>query len=114
MARSAGPHFIVVFNLIPEMIARVEEVSRAAPKRVADEVVAEAKRLVPVDSGYLKSTITSRSLTAGKEAEVFVGAPYAGYVEYGTYKMAAQPFLNPAFERKAKKLGLELYDTVLI
>jgi HK97 gp10 family phage protein len=89
--------FIVVMNRIPELIAHVEAVSRAAPKRFADAVLATSQQMVPVDTGYLKSTGHSASLAAGKSAEVSYGADYAAYVEFGTYKMAPQPYLGPAF-----------------
>ena len=53
-----------------------------------------ATDLVPVDTGYLQSTISSSSddwsMTAYADAE------YAQYVEFGTWKMAAQPYFAPA------------------
>lgn len=100
--------FIVVYNHIPALIAAVEANSRAAPKRVADRVVATAKDMVPVDTGYLQSSIEAVSIQAGKTAEVYANAPYAAYVEYGTYKMAAQPFLGPAFQQHAEELMIEM------
>jgi HK97 gp10 family phage protein len=106
VAKAAG--FFVVYNIIPELVARVEAVSRAAPKRVADRVAAAARSYAPVQTGFLRSSIESVSIEAGKSAEVQVGADYAAYVEYGTYKMAARPFLTPAFEDHAKELGLEI------
>lgn len=107
MARSRAG-FIVIFNRIPALIAEIEAVSRAAPKRVADRIVSDARSRAPVQTGYLRSSISSVSVESGKSANVVVGAPYAAYVEYGTYKMAARPFLTPAFEAHAKELGLEL------
>lgn len=90
------------------MIGRVEAVSRSAPKKVADSIRDDAKARAPVDTGFLKSTIESVSIESGKSAEVFVGAEYAAYPEFGTYKMAARPYLTPAFEAKAKELGIAL------
>ena len=58
----------------------------------------EAKRTVPVDTGFLKSTIGRVQKGAGHWL-VFALANYASYVEFGTRKMAAQPFMRPAFER---------------
>lgn len=108
MAKIKGVGFIVVFNRIPELMARVEAVSRAAPKRVADRIATDARSRAPVDTGALRSSIESVSVEAGKSAEVQVGVEYGAYVEYGTYKMAAQPYLSPAFEAHAKELGLEI------
>ena len=36
------------------------------------------------------------------------GVEYAPRVEYGTYKMAARPFLRPAFNKNIKKLDEKL------
>ena len=54
-----------------------------------------ARSLVPVRTGYLQSTIDCH---AGSEVECFAGADYAQYVEYGTSKMSAQPYFEPAIE----------------
>ncbi len=50
----------------------------------------------PVDTGFLRSTVFVRE--NGNDVEVGFEAPYASYVEFGTYKMAAQPFLRPALD----------------
>ena len=54
-----------------------------------------AKSLVPVDTGYLKSTID-----AGSDGFSYcwaeATAEYAQYVEYGTSYMEAQPYFTPA------------------
>ena len=55
-----------------------------------------ATNLVPVDTGYLQSTIDAD--TDGTFCECFADAEYAQYVEYGTWKMAAQPYFAPALE----------------
>ena len=100
--------WIVVFNHIPALIAAVEVNSRAAPKKVADEILADAKARAPVLTGALRASGTTRSIEAGKSAEIEFGAPYAGYVEYGTYKMAAQPFLYPAVQAHEKQFVIEV------
>lgn len=60
----------------------------------------DAKRRAPVDTGFLRSKIrpdVSRVLT-DLAAEVISGADYSSYLEFGTSRMAARPFLFPAFE----------------
>ena len=59
-------------------------------------VEAEAKKLCPVDTGKLRASITPviESWAAGY---IGTNTEYAPYVEFGTRKMAAQPFLEPAF-----------------
>jgi HK97 gp10 family phage protein len=61
----------------------------------------------------LRSSIESVSIEAGKSAEVRVGAPYAAFVEFGTYKMAARPYLYPAFQEHAEELKLELLKPLI-
>jgi HK97 gp10 family phage protein len=106
VAKVAVSGYVLLWTRIPELIASVEAASRAAPKSVCDKIAVDAKARAPVQTGYLRSSIKSVGLSAGKSAEVRVEAPYAAFVEYGTYKMAAQPFLTPAVEAH-KKLFIE-------
>ena len=63
-----------------------------------------ATELVPVDTGYLQSTIHTEA--GGTYAEFFAEAEYAQYVEYGTIKMGAQPYFQPALDE-----ALEVFIT---
>lgn len=49
-------------------------------------------------SGNLKESIRLEITDGGMTAEVEPGAEYAAYVELGTRKMSAQPYLKPAWE----------------
>lgn len=87
----------VTANVLPEFMARI-------PKEIGDVVAkagfdcqAEAKAIVPVDTGNLKGSITTEK-EGDFTAIVSANTDYAGYVEYGTYKMAAQPYMMPAAE----------------
>jgi len=54
-----------------------------------------AKRKCPVDTGNLRNSITHRQ--EDEETEVIgTAVEYGKYVEYGTQRMAARPFLKPA------------------
>jgi HK97 gp10 family phage protein len=53
-----------------------------------------AKMLCPVDTGRLRNSITHTS--DGEAAYIGTNVEYAAYVEYGTSKTSAQPFLEPA------------------
>ena len=101
MARVRGSGFIVVYNRIPWLMAAVESNARAAVKKNADKIRDEAKRRVPVATGQLRQSITSAVVGTGKESVVVVGAEYGAYVEFGTYKMPARPFLYPAVQMYA-------------
>lgn len=56
-----------------------------------------AKLLCPVDTGRLRNSITHTQ--GGKETEIIgTNVEYAPYVEMGTRKTKAQPFIRPAAE----------------
>lgn len=63
------------------------------------ETQGEAQRIVPVDTGRLRASITTRD-SGPLTWEVYTNVEYAPYVEYGTRYMAAQPFARPAYERR--------------
>lgn len=56
-----------------------------------------AKKYAPWDTGWLSNTIYSMMI-AKNSGEVIAPAEYAVWIENGTRKMMAQPFLFPALE----------------
>jgi len=68
----------------------------------AANVQAEAERLVPVRTGYLRSTIYATSQQW--QIEVGAEAAYAAAVEFGTRYSQAQPYLQPAIEANLSSL----------
>lgn len=60
----------------------------------AQTVCESAKSLCPVDTGRLQSSINVQS--GGNTAAISADTEYAVFVEFGTSKMAAQPYLVPA------------------
>lgn len=69
---------------------------------LADDIKAEAMRLVPVRTGYLKSTIYAR--IQEWVAEIDAEAAYSFFVEFGTRYMQAQPYLWPAIQQYLPQL----------
>ena len=76
----------------------------AAVMAAAGEAAAqEARAMCPVDTGRLRSSI---GVSAGDgEAVVYANTDYAAYVEFGTSKMAPQPFMVPAAINAAGKIA---------
>lgn len=73
---------------------------RAAEKalsQTADAVLHTAQGLVPVRTGYLRSTLHRKS--AGGRHQVSAACRYALYVEKGTRRMRARPYLAPALQK---------------
>lgn len=80
--------------------ARADAMLGTAVAKAANAVKGDAAAAAPVDTGNLRASISAQ--VAGLEAAVSPGAHYGIYVELGTSKMAAQPFLFPALERQAQ------------
>ena len=60
--------------------------------------------LVPVDTGALQECIDYN--VSGDDLTFEATEDYAGFVEYGTSKMAAQPYFNPAIDRNLGSSGI--------
>lgn len=87
------------------------------------DIVPEAKRLSPVsptwpsipasrgekriDTGHNRRTIDSsvEDTPEGPQAQLFTQSGYGGYLETGTSRMPARPYLYPAFQKFIGKLG---------
>lgn len=78
---------------------QIDQLVRAA----AFEAEGRAKQSAPVDTGYLRNSIQTRVLGIG-EAEVGTSAQYAAYVEMGTSRQRAQPYLVPAARKAVDNL----------
>jgi len=96
-------------------IANLQQAMKEFPEIVREElgkavqelsllIEAKAKELCPVDTGLLRSSITP-VVESWAAAYVGTNTGYAPYVEFGTKKMAAQPFLEPAFLEGQKQAG---------
>lgn len=66
--------------------------------------------LTPVRTGFLRNSHTSRQTTNGAEMEV--QAEYAGYVEFGTKKQAAKPYVRPAIDQHQEDIVKAARDEI--
>ena len=74
-------------------------------------VIAEAaENMCPFKTGYLQSTIFVQY--DGNDVNVGFSAEYASYVEFGTYKAPAQPFLRPALDFFQEEALSAIVDSV--
>ena len=76
----------------------------------AADVKASAKRIVPVRTGYLRSTIYAK--IQEWVAEIGAKATYALYVEFGTRYMRARPYLYPAIQEHLPRLEAIVSDAI--
>lgn len=73
-------------------------------------IAIQAENNCPVDTGFLRSTVFVQE--DGDDVVIGFEAPYASYVEFGTYKMAAQPYLRPAFDEAELQALSAIVDSV--
>lgn len=97
---------------------QVGQRARTVIRKAAIDIERDAKALAPVDTGNLKNSIGHSDLRIGTTgnlvAEVGPTANYGVFLEQGTSRMAAQPFMGPAadrhapaFEQAMQQLGAE-------
>lgn len=107
-----------VSSLKDKVKAVVDEKVHASAEAAGVRMEEMAKRLVPVDTGRLKGSIYHTYNPATKTLRLIADAPYALYIEMGTYRMAPRPFLRPAMLAVANrffspyKLGVVLGSTM--
>lgn len=83
--------------------------SRAYARRIGIEKTEKARSLAPVDTGRLRDSINYVVIpdeTIGWQVVVYAATDYAVYVEYGTVRSPAQPFLRPALYSRFGSSGL--------
>jgi len=86
--------------------AKAQKYVERASQTVAESalnVAREAKNLAPVRTGYLRNSIQVE-FPEKLKAYVKAYASYAHFVEYGTRKMSARPFMRPAVEMVRSRL----------
>lgn len=84
----------------PEVLA----LANVAMEKIVRDIEGRAKLKAPIDTGYLKNSITS-SRTGPSSWRVEAGAEYAAHVEYGTRYAHAQPYLRPALDEIRAQLA---------
>jgi HK97 gp10 family phage protein len=76
----------------------------------AADVKALARRIVPVRTGYLRSTIYAK--IQEWIAEIGAEATYAMFVEFGTRYMRARPYLYPAIREYLPQLETIISEAI--
>lgn len=101
-------------TLPPEIFEKVQQVLKNGAIQLAER----ARELAPVRTGHLMASIRAElgenmeGQAAFDPVQVIADTPYASFVEFGTSRMKAQPFLGPAAEQVEPEV-LEEIDSVL-
>ena len=88
---------VTLQSKVPRLRRQMKLASQVVRKTVLD-IQANAQAAAPVDTGFLRNSIQAQ-MQSELTGEVTVGAGYAVWVEFGTSRRHATPFLLPAVER---------------
>lgn len=91
MAKGMGIR--VKFNDLPNIAGELAGEAEKIIDKFLTDVDADATMNAPVDTGHLKNARTR------EPRRIAWNADYAAYVNFGTRRMAAQPFVSDAVER---------------
>jgi len=88
----------------PEVLRRTEAAVLKSLAEAGALVKTDAKLRCPVDTGNLRKSITSEVKQIEHSVEIGTNVDYAQYVEYGTKRSKAQPYLRPAGDENRDKI----------
>jgi HK97 gp10 family phage protein len=91
-----------------DRISDINQVSSIRPG--AEVILRHAQENAPVDTGFLRDS--GQIVEESDGVAVEFTADYAAAVEYGTSKMAAQPYLRPAIDEYEKEILSVVADKV--
>lgn len=103
MAGNRNIAVVITYNRLNDLASELHAEASRVVRKTARDIEEGAKSIVPVDTGNLKNSIQVKEQEDDLNATIGIHegshVEYAAYVEYGTHRMAAQPYLTPAAER---------------
>ena len=98
MTTDGSAEFELIAQNLNHASREVMPKAREAMKKALGDIATGAKNRAPVDTGALRNSITTQTQGNRDYARGEVGPTvnYGGYVERGTFRMSAQPYLRPA------------------
>jgi HK97 gp10 family phage protein len=102
---------VIKLNRIPEVAAQIHAAVGQAVQQTAAQVQTDAKSIVPVRTGALRDSIKTE-MVGDLAAVVGSDLYYAVFVELGTRRMTARPFLTPAMETARVQFPSTIRDLI--
>jgi HK97 gp10 family phage protein len=100
-----GVQVRVISNRLPSMPAAIHQIAVREVQKAAYSIEADAKSKVAVDTGTLRRSIHTVLSNGGLTGTVGPSVRYGLYVELGTRRMGARPYLRPAAEVNLPKFA---------
>ena len=109
-----------VIELLEEMGVAASEILAQAAEAAGRIVLEDAKNRCPVDTGALKASLhiepsKSKKPDIKQEVKVLPGKKeyYGTFVELGTSRQAAQPYLRPAVDENKDKIAAAVHQEIV-
>ena len=108
-----------ILNRLQQIGANVSRLENQALRNAAEPVLEDAKANAPVRTGKLKEGLKISSIKTKEGMKyILVGVDksdnskifYGKFVEFGTTKMSARPFLGPAYEKNKREIVETIKD----
>ncbi|MGE0541213.1 MAG: HK97-gp10 family putative phage morphogenesis protein [Dehalococcoidia bacterium] len=105
---SVQVRIVVKKNDLPGAPGKLAKAIGEAFQQLAPELLSTMQEATPVDTGELRG---SENASAGaKELRLTAGTDHGKFVEFGTRKMAAQPFMRPTVEGASGAVASAITD----
>ncbi|AKA72342.1 HK97-gp10 family putative phage morphogenesis protein [Clostridium scatologenes] len=110
-----------ILNKLQEIGANVGRLENKALKNAAEPVLEDSKANVPVRTGKLKKGLKITNVKKKEEIKyILVGVDkgdnseifYGKFIEFGTSKRSAHPFLQPAYEKNKNTIKEIIAETL--
>jgi len=110
-----------LLNRLQQIGTNISSLENKALKNAAEPVLIDAKANVPIKTGKLQRGLKVSGIkTSGGIKHVLVGVDradnseifYGKFIEFGTSKMSARPFLEPAYEKNKKEIVEAIKNTL--
>ena len=100
-------------ELSDEQSQALEEEVHAIVDNAGDNMVTYAQGIVPVRTGNLMASIFAEVDEDNLAVTLGAAADYASFIEYGTVKMRAQPFLQPAAGVGEEEMNARIEEAII-
>lgn len=99
-------------NMSKEVKIEAQKIVKTNGARMQSEMTKKAQfgryAKKPKTRGTLRNSITTSIEDGGLTSITQPHEDYAGYVEYGTRKMRAQPYIKPAFDKVSEEFKKDI------
>jgi len=106
----ASVKIVVHFNKFPECPGIMSKAIDTAFQSLGPKLLTKMQSVTAVDTGELRGSETQTA--GGKTLTLTAGTDHGVFVEFGTRKMAAQPFMRPTVEGAAGQVASEITSAV--